>query len=199
MFLRYIAYLSIALIFCAQFFSNVQSAATFDTDYRAFAASKLHDLRLHRANRYRTCDIALASDVIDFIAQSATRYGAQNLAAHSETPNLLVDLCDVINLQNDDFKATYTDDITALGFDFYAFDRLAKIINQRSTLFGGLASHYGLVERVISHNLPLFGDVFTNIRDLQAGRAKSKSLAGKKFNQLNFCTMLPVIGYYSNS
>lgn len=183
-------YFFTAFAFYIQSTLSAQNIQYFEDEYKVFSSTKLRDLHTQRADRNRTCNISLASEVLDFIAASAAKYNASVLAGHSRTYDLLIDLCDIVNLQDDDFKATYTDDITALGFDFYAFDRFAKIVNERLALFGNLANHRAIFAKIITDDLPLFADVLINVKNQQLGQPKTKNVSGKKVKASKFLCLV---------
>ncbi len=117
----------------------------------------------------------VALGILDFIEAGTTKYGAQTLASSSHTAELLIDVCDVVNLQHPDFKKRYDIfveqwvDSVQLPFSLFTFDRLAQVFHYRTNLFDVAegSSYSKIIGKIIEEELPILRTVFGLVHDLE--------------------------------
>lgn len=153
------------------------SALPWPDECEVFAASKLKVLRETRPHLKRpNVPFSQACEVVDFIERGTKTYGTKTLAESSHFTDLMVDVCDIVNLQHPDFKTRYDIFVEQreggkqFPFSLFTFDRIAQAFHYQQTLFNtSSGSAYRLtLEEIIEKELPLLSHAFHLIRDLNA-------------------------------
>lgn len=135
--------------------------------------SLIEELRRNRSNRQRTENLSLAINILDFLDQWSSKAAAlPRLLEWSETYNLLIDISDILNLQDEDFKSHGDLHLQeGIYFSFYFFDRFSNIVHQRQGLFGNTTDGFKkIMGKILSSELPQLHAILQIIDDLQKHR-----------------------------
>jgi hypothetical protein len=159
------------------FLSLMPIHASLQEDCSAFVNATLKGLRESRSELKRTSvPFAKTVEILEFIEGQNTKYGIEALTESPQFYDLLVDLCDIVNLQHPDFKTRYDvfveqwDGNDQKPFSLFSFDRIAQLFHFRDSLFDqGKTSWYrALIADVVRDDLPALKGALSLIRDLDA-------------------------------
>ena len=140
-----------------------------------FVADQLQDLRNTRIQLGRpVVPFGKAVEVLDFVVAERNVHGLDALSATPHLADLMVDICDIVNLQHPNFKTRYDifieqwDGKNQLPFSLFSFDRIAQVFHDHQTLFsvGPGSAYREMVEGILQDEIPLLRELFVLIRDL---------------------------------
>ena len=189
--------ISLPFVLLLIFLSHLSVHASLQEDCSTFVNTALKSLRESRSELKRvSVPFAKTVEILEFIERQNTKYGTEALTENSQFYDLLVDLCDVVNLQHPDFKTRYDvfveqwDGTDQKPFSLFSFDRIAQLFHFRDSLFDhDKTSWYrALIADIVSVDLPALKDALILIRDLDAvhkGLPASTTFLDELNTQLN--------------
>ena len=151
------------------------SANSWTEDCDVFISQNLVTLRNTRPELKRPeFSFDAAVKILTFINDGKDTYGASEIAKSNHIAELLVDMCDIVNLQHPDFKKRYDifveqwegKDIQ-LPFSLFTFDRVAQIFHYHERLFhvADGTAYRKILEQIIIEELPVLRDSFILIQN----------------------------------
>lgn len=150
--------------------------ASLQEDCSTFIGVNLQGLRESRSELKRlSVPFSKTVEIQEFLEGENTKYGTEALTDSPQFYDLLVDLCDIVNLQHPDFKKRYDvfveqwDGNDQKPFSLFSFDRIAQLFHFRDSLFNHeKASYKALMADIVSVDLPALKGALILIRDLDA-------------------------------
>lgn len=154
-------------------------AASWPEECDLFVVGKLKVLRETRSLLKRPdFQCTQANEILEFIEQGKQHHGTKTVSATHHFAELIVDICDIVNLQHPNFKTRYDvfieqwDGNTQLPFSLFSFDRVAQVFHYRQTLFNLTdgSAYRQMVDQILEREIPVLRNAFVLIDDLDAMR-----------------------------
>ncbi|MBN9343931.1 MAG: hypothetical protein BGO76_00325 [Caedibacter sp. 38-128] len=190
------AILCLSLIFI---FFRTEGYSCWENEVDIFVTGKVQPLRESRPHLKRSIFPFIKTvEILDFIEEGKQKYGQAAIASSSHTAQLIIDVCDIVNLQHPDFKTRYDifieqwEDHTQLPFSLFSFDRIAQVFHYRSTLFNEASgsAYRQMIEKIVATELPILRNAFNFICNL------NDSNCGVSFLDPNYTTYLKEINVF---
>jgi hypothetical protein len=186
MFNLYSKNLFIVFIYIISIYSSARAMdlnELWQTKCDEFVTINLKNLRDTRSELKRpnfSFDITI--NVLDFIEKGKNTYGAGIVTETEQINELIIDICDVINLQHPDFKTRYDiiieqwEDANQLPFSLFSFDRIAQVFYYQNSLFYNSegSAYRRMVEQILNKEFIILRRAFCLIRDLDSERYHQK-------------------------
>lgn len=172
------AILCLALIFIL---CRTEGYGSWENEVDTFVTGKVQPLRESRPQLKRSIfPFKETVEILDFIEEGKQKYEQAAIASSSHTAQLIIDVCDIVNLQHPDFKTRYDIFIeqweghTQLPFSLFSFDRIAQVFHYRSTLFNEASgsAYWQMIEKIVATELAILKNAFKfmcNLEDANCG------------------------------
>ncbi|MDI9634452.1 hypothetical protein QM565_01415 [Geitlerinema splendidum] len=170
--LKVISYLFLMIIFL-----QTEGKSAWSDEVDIFVAGKLRPLHDSRSHLKRPdFPFVQSIEILDFIEGGKKKHGKATVASSSHTAELIIDVCDIVNLQHPNFKTRYDIFIeqweghTQLPFSLFSFDRIAQVFHYRSALFDETngSAYRQMIEKILENELPVLRGAFGLILNLNA-------------------------------
>ncbi len=161
------------------FLHSPLKAVSWSEECDGFVAKNLQTLRETRSHLKRpNFPFAQTNKILDFIEKGRQIYGIKTVAADPHVSDLIIDICDIVNLQHPDFKTRYDifieqwEGTKQLPFSLFSFDRIAQVFHYSQTLFNVTdgSAYRQMVEKILEDELPILNRAFKLIHNVNVVR-----------------------------